>query len=166
MLDGKRTWKQYYFTLLLLIWITSPITAIAQTDPDWARQEMERMQAQQERFNAQVERQRAEQERITAQREREVARRERAQDERQTVPNVRETPFDLRIGDVADEAGVDSYPTFLATDRIGEIFDLAVVHCQDRNSEDLEKVARTLSFTEFLLLMDFCFMYDKGRGKF
>jgi hypothetical protein len=58
--------------------IAFPVSAFAQTDPDWSRREMERMQAQQERWDAQVERQRAEQERWAAQ-----AERQRAQQERQ-----------------------------------------------------------------------------------
>lgn len=62
-----------------------PGAAHAQSDPDWARREMERMQAEQERWNAQVERQRAEQERWAAQAERQRAEQERraAQVERQ-----------------------------------------------------------------------------------
>lgn len=145
-----------------------PVIALAQSDPDWSRREMERMQAEQERFNARVERQRAEEERMQAQKERRAAEvaRQRAEQERGAARGTSATAG--RTPMRGKEMDRLSQP--LASDRLDVVFKVATRVCPasqgpvPRNPHAFEDAMSLMSDDETDLLMYFCLMYSFGQG--
>ena len=150
--------------IICVLWTIFPVMAMAQADPDWSRREMERMQAQQERFDAQVERLRSQQERIDAQQEREAMRRERRRVEQEHEARLdrRNGPSIVREEGALNEADTESYLPSVTLDRIGAVFEMAVKICRDQTGNSLNEAGTVLPFNEFMLLVYYCNMYDKG----
>lgn len=145
----------------ITLWASYPALALAQSDPDWARREMERMQAQQERFDAQVERQRAEQERMRSQQERDAARvaRQRAEQERQTaVDSAGATYAPLSV------ENTDGLPRPITFDRLIAIFKVATDVCRDVSGPAFDNAISLLTDDEDALLFNYCAMYALGSG--
>lgn len=139
------------------LWLC-PAIAFAQTDPDWARREMERMQAQQERFDAQVERQRAEQERVKSQQERDAARaaRQRAEQERQVSPNSGGGAYRPW-----NDEGAATISRPISYERFSAIFNTAMEVCGEADLA-YENARNLLSGDEATLLFYYCGMYALG----
>ena len=148
--------------LAAVLWAVCPIIALAQSDPDWSRREMERMQAEQERFNGQIERQRAEQERFNSQQEREDARlaRQRAEQDRRTARNSAGATY--ATGSATPFSVVDT--DNITSDRIMAIFKVATDVCRDVSDPTFDNASSLLSDDEDTLLYFYCTMYALGAS--
>ena len=152
--------------LATAFWAICPVTAQAQSDPNWSRREMERMQAEQERFNAQVERQRAEQERFNVQQERQAAEvaRQRSEQERRaarqrgggTSATGAATPMS------ADETARPSQP--ITFERLNVVFQVATHVCPIRSDPAFDNALSLMSDDEGALLFYFCTVYILGQA--
>lgn len=142
-----------------------PSISSAQTDPDWARREMERMQAQQERFDAQVARQRNEQERMQAQQERQAAQvaRQRAEQEREAARQSGGGTSVVAGANTMTAEKFDKLWAPITLERLDIVFKVAAHVCPNtKDPHAFEDAASLMSNNESGLLAYFCAMYIIG----